>query len=445
MKSFKAITIICALASICAPVWAQPEKGVEIMGAYSQSPGRALTLADCYAMALAQSENIAISAEKVRETEARFLQALSVMLPHISFMSTDTHEETPVDTGSSSLTSLKPRERSERKFNVKQTLFNGFKAFAAIKGSKYDRNQYLKEKERAEQLLLVDVAEAFYLSIEMKEDLRALGKIKYALQDRIVELRARERLGRSRPSEVVNAKAQLYGVESDLELVRSREILARQLLEFLVGKPFGDIADSYDLPGSLQPEGYYVAKSDARPDVIAARYAWQLARKETIIANSNFLPEVTVDANYYTQRTAFYKGTDWDVALKINVPIFDGGETVGLSNEYLAKERESELTFRRTKRKAPYDIRDAYVRLATALAVYKALRKEYRTAKLNYHLQKKDYLFSLVNNLDVLAAIQTLSNSERDYIHALYEAKRQYWGLRVAVGEGMTEGSNDII
>ena len=72
-----------------------------------------------------------------------------------------------------------------------------------------------------------------------------------------------------------------------------------------------------------------------------------------------------------------------------------------------------------------------------------ALRKAHATAKLNYYLQKKDYERSLVNNLDVLASIQTLQDAERNYIHALYEAKRQYWRLRVAVGQSGTESLND--
>lgn len=411
--------------------------------------GTGLTLADCYGKALKQSENIAITGEMIKEAEARFIQALSIILPHIYFISTNTQEESPSSTGtgsdSSTFASQKPTKSSENRFNFTQDLFSGFKAFAAIKGSKYDRSQRVKDKERAEQLLLADVADVFYLVIEMKADYNALMKIKYALMSRIMELRGREQLGRSRPSEVVNAKAQLYSVESDLEVVKSREVLARQILEFLIGATFGDLRDPHEIPMALQPEEYYVLLSDSRPDVIAARYAWQVAKATTAVINSKFLPDVTLGGNYYTQRTAFDKGTDWDVTLTINVPIFDGAETVGKSNEAVAKEREKELEYRRKKRKAPYDIKDAYVRYETAVTVYEALRKEYRTAKLNYHLQKKDYRLSLVNNLDVLAAIQTLQNSERSYVHALYEAKRLYWGLRVAIGEGITESINDII
>lgn len=401
-----------------------------------------LTLQDCYGLALKQSEYIAIDAEKIKEADARFLQALSIMLPHVSFLSDDLQEAQPTDAGTT-FASLKPTKSSVRRFNMTQTLFSGFKAFAAMKGSRGEKDQRIKEKIRAEQLLLVDVANAFYLLIEKREDLKAMEQIRRSLKDRIKELRARENLGRSRPSEVVNAKAQLHSIESSLEVIKSQEIVAKNLLEFLVGMPVNELIDSYQMPDTLKPESYYVAKSDMRPDVEAAKYAWEVSKSELAITNSDFLPKADINTNYYVQRTGFNKGTDWDVTLKISVPIFEGTEVLGRSKEAEAKMRESELTFLRTKRNAPYNISDAYTNLRTGLSVRESLRKEYTTAKLNFYLQKKDYERSLVSNLDVLAAIQTLRDAQRDYIHALYETKRLYWQLRVAVGQSVTESLND--
>lgn len=408
------------------------------------NPSGPLTLSDCYTLALKQSEIIAINADLILETEARLLEAMSVMMPHVSFQSTDT-QKAKSNNARSTLGTISPAKSSERKFNIKQTLFSGFKAIAAASGSALEKKQRTDEKTRAEQLLLVDAANAFYLLIEEREDLVALQKIKTALMDRIKELRLRQNLGRSRPSEVVNARAQLYSVESNMQIVKSQEIVARQLLEFLVGRAVGEVADSYEIPSSLPPKDYYVSKFINRPDLKAAEYAWQVSRKELDVVNSDFLPTVSWEGNWYTQRTGSDKGRDWDVALNVSIPIFDGTEILGRFKEYKLKAHESELEYARLKRKAPYDIKDAYVKLKTALAVHEDLRKAYTTAKLNYYLQKKDYNRSLVNNLDVLAAIQTLQDAQRNYIHALYEAKRLYWQLRVSAGENVMEALDDAV
>jgi outer membrane protein TolC len=405
-----------------------------------------LTLADCYKLALKQSEIIAIDAEYIKIAEARFLQALSIMLPHLSFLSSDFQQGglngASTEVGGSLVSS---RKDSQRQFNVTQTLFNGFKAFAAIKGSGFEKNQRINEKIRAEQLLLIDVSGAFYLLKEKREDLKIFQKTRTALRDRVKSLRKRESLGRSRPSEVVNAKAQLYSVEADIEISRNQEVLARELLEFLVGGSIYSIVDTYDIDASLEPMNHYVLMSVKRPDVVASKFAWEIAKKEVLIVNSAFLPEASVDANYYTQRTSSDKDVDWDVTLSITVPIFDGGYTIGRSNEAIAHARQKELEYRRLARKTPYEIRDAYIKLKTAISVHELLEKEYKTSKLNYRLQRKDYELSLVSNLDVLAAIQSLQNAQRDYVHAMYESKRLYWQLRVAVGESIGDGPYDII
>ncbi|MDP3791748.1 MAG: TolC family protein [Candidatus Omnitrophota bacterium] len=408
------------------------------------NPSMPLSLADCYQLALKQSEVIAISADAIKVAEARFLQALSIMMPYISFQSTDLQEATPNNTGST-LSTLKPAKFSERQFQITQTLFSGFKALAAMSGSGLEKKQRTSEKIRAQQLLLVDVSNSFYLYVEKRKDLEATLRVKKALIDRIKELKLREGLGRSRQSEVVNAKAQLYTVEADLKVVKSQETVARQLLEFLVGIPIDKVSDSYEIPTFLMQEDYYVSKFINRPDIKAADYAWQFAEKELDVVNSDFLPTVSWQGNFYTQRTAFDKGTDWDIMLKIDVPIFEGTEILGKSKEYKLRAHQRELEYMRLKRYAPYDIKDSYVKLNTALAVHENLKKAFHTAKVNYYLQRKDYQRSLVSNLDVLAAIQTLQGAQRNYIHAIYEAKRLYWQLRVSMGEDIVEALNDTI
>lgn len=402
----------------------------------SMKPGELFTLPRCYALSIKQSELIAVNADKVKETEARFLQAISIMLPHVSFFSADSQESLPNVSGT--FATLKPAKWSTRNFNVTQNLFTGFKAIAGMRGANLERKQRINEMVRAEQLLLVDVSDAFYTLMEKREDLKALDDTKKALVKRIIELKARERLGRSRESEVVNARTQLYSVQATIEVVKSEEDVSRQILEFLIGGPVGIIKDSYPVPSELMAEEYYLSRSALRPDVEAAKYAWETAVQASKIVDSDFLPTVSVDGNYYTQRTGFDEGTDWDITLKVAVPIFEGTETLGRSKEYALKAHESRLLYDRAKRVAPYDIKDAYIKLRSAIAVYECLGKAFDTARLNYILQRKDYQRSLVSNLDVLAAIQMLEEAQRNYIKAMYAAKRLYWRLRVAAAEDIT-------
>jgi outer membrane protein len=449
----KSLLLILIITLMCpASVWARSDVITPKVPQYYKvtAQTKPMSLADCYAHSLVQSELVAIDSWRIVEAEGRFLQALAIALPHISFISTDTQEDPPkngiiaaASAAAVSTSQLNPNKDSIRRFNVTQTLFNGFKAIAAMKGSKLEKNQRIAEKIRGEQLLLVDVANAFYLVVEKREDIKTLIGIRYALQSRIKELRDREQLGRSRPSEVVNAKTSLYSVEAELEVSRNQEVVARQLLEFLTGVPVGRLIDTNVVPDKLDPETYYLNKSLGRPDVVATRDGWEVSKRKLEIIDSDFLPEAHFEGNWYTQRTDVQKGIDWDVMLKVTVPIFEGTDTLGRDKEARAQVKESELLYKRSLRTAPQDVSQAYTSLNTAISIQHTLKKAYSTAKLNYYLQRKDYSLSLVSNLDVLDSIKTLHDSERDYIHSIYEAKRLFWQLLVACGETLSEHIND--
>ena len=391
---------------------------------------RALSLPECYVLALKRSETIAIQQELIRATEGRFLQAFSGVLPKASFELSDKRQD---GSGSSAFTL---KDIPERKFVFSQPLFSGFKEFAALIGARAERRQRAYEKSRAEQLLFVDVSNAFYLLLEQRHDIGALETIRVALTQRIDELTDRERLGRSRSSEVVSAEAQLRRVEAEIDSVCGQEVTAAQLLEFLTGLPLVEPLDDTDVSRTDEiREEAYLGKVDQRADVRAAEQAARVAKQEVTIARAKFWPTVNAEGNYYTKRVGNASGVDWDVLLKVDVPIFQGGEAVGASREASAHARQAQLHFDRVQREARLDIQNAYARWHAATTKLAALEKALAAAEDSYRLQVEDYRHSLVNNLEVLQALQTLQDARRDVIHAGYEAKRRYWQLQIAVGE----------
>ena len=389
-----------------------------------------LTLADCYALTLERSEKIGIQKELIEETEGRFMRALGAVLPQLSFSSSDKRQE---GSGGSAFTLKKV---PERKFVLNQSLFGGFKEAAAMAISRKEKKQRIHEKERVEQLLLLDVTNAFYLLLEEREDLKAVSKTRKTLAKRITELKERERLGRSRPSETASVRADLRRIEAEEEQVRGLETVAQEILEFLTGRtPIGEMVDSAFLPLSLEAEEYYLKRAVERPDLKALLEAWEVSKKQIVIARSPLWPSVSAEGNYYTERAGAAAGVDWDATLEVNVPIFEGGQAYGAVKEAKARAKGAELRLSGAKRSASLDIRDTYTRLQAAVSRTKALEKAFAASEEDYRLQVEDYRWNLVNNLDVLESLKKLYEADRDFIHAFYEMKRLYWELRVAVGE----------
>lgn len=303
-------------------------------------------------------------------------------------------------------------------------------------GARAERRQRRYLKTRAQHALFVDVADAFYLLIEQRQDLAALETTRKTLEARIGELQERERIGRSRASELASAEVQLRRVEAEMESVRSQETTAAHLLEFLTGLPaIGELADPAQSLLALAPEGEYAAKADGRPDVRAAAEAWHVAQKEVLVAQAGFWPTVDAEGNYYVERAGAAADVTWDATLTVDVPIFEGGRNLGAVREARAGAREAKLTFELAQREAVLDIRDTYAKLQAELTRRAALQRAVEAAEENYRLQAEDYRRSLVNNLDVLQALETLQDSRRGVIESTYEVKRLYEQLRAATGD----------
>ena len=406
----------------CSAVFAAPAAQP---GTVPEDVSQNLTLSECYKLALKQSELIAVDTEKIKEAEGRFLQSLGTILPQVSFARTQTRQ----DLGSST-----PQKKYEQKFVFQQQLFSGFKEFAAMAASGYGKKQFRSEQVRAQQLLFADVSDAFYLLLEIRGDLLALETIKQAFNSRIDELKNRENLGKARTSEVVSTETQFYILEDQIESAKSQEMVARQLLEFLIGRPVKDLTDS----GSqfiLKQESEYLSNADVRNDLLAAKYAWFLAQKNVAIARSGFFPSVSFEGDYFTHLASTPTERRWDAVLKVSVPIWEGTSTFGLVKEANAKARESELLFKRTGRLVNQDIHLAYINAHSVFSRLAILEKALKSAESNYTLQLADYDKNVVNNLDVLSAIQNLNDVRRSYNSILYTSKRYYLQLQVASGE----------
>jgi outer membrane protein TolC len=403
-----------------------------ILLAVALPPARAqenapLTLAEAYRMALKQSETLAIRQELIKEAQSRFVQSLSGILPRASFEASHTWEDgrrgTTIDT-------------PERRFTVSQPLFSGFQEFAAMAATRAEGRQRKEEEKRARQLLFRDVSDAFYLYLTFQEDIDVLKSIHKALTDRMAELEKRGQLGRSRASEIASAEARLREVEAELEGAYSRSDVGRQLLEFLTGVEVPAVEDNVDVKVEWKSEEEYIGMIKNRPDVLAAQEAEAAARHEVTVARAGYLPTVDVDGNYYTKRggTGSAADRDWDVMLRVSIPIFSGGQTAGEVMQQKSQARQAELTRQLAERTAVNDVKNRYAQLKYGIRREEAQGKALAASKKNYELQEEDYRRSLVNNLDVLQALEDFEESQRRYITIKNDLKRAYWEFQVSLG-----------
>ena len=388
-----------------------------------------LTLQECYRLALKRSETVAIQKEIIKEAEGRFWRSLSGALPKVAYEINETRQD------GSGATNFTLSRIPERKFTLSQPLFSGFKEFAAIAASRAERRQRTQEYIRAQQLLFIDVSDAFYFLLSYQKDLEAVDNQKQALLERVDELRKREELGRSRISEVATARARLSRLEAEIELTKSQAQVGFQLLEFLTGTKVDSLKEDSTAASFSQNKEDYLKKVDQRPDVIAAKEALEVSRKEVVIARAGFFPEVSLDGNYYDERVGNAADVRWDVLFSVKVPIFQGGENVGKVKEARSLAKQQDLQLSSVRRSALLEIENNFTRWQAAVRRVAALQKAFKDSQESYNFQKEDYSHNLVNNLDVLQALEEMEDVHRDLISIQNESQRLYSDLLVSTGE----------
>ncbi len=376
-------------------------------------------LFDCYRLALKRSEDLQIQEELIRQTEAEFQQVFSGVLPRVTYVFKETTEQ---GLGTS----------PERKLLVTQPLFRGFKEFATMRAAKALKNQKEYEKKRSEQLLFLDVSDAFYQLLELEKDLKILSQLQRVHQKRILELNQWVRIGRSRPSEL--AMARLAWKQTLAEIAKTRRLLSasRQVMAFLTGVSDLRLSEEqWEWDSKEALEGFLDGFAQ-RPDILAKEKQREAAKENITIERADLFPSVSFEGNSYQKRTGSKAKVDWDTLFTVNIPIFEGGQQWGELKESQSLYHQAELEEKEIKRKAESDIRSEYEQFRLSLKEQQALQQAEKAADKNYELQEQDYRFQLVNQLTVLTALEQWRQTERELNHALFQTKRNFWNLKIA-------------
>ncbi len=397
-----------------------------------------LTLAQAFEMALVRSEEIGMKKEFIEAAQAHFYQSLSSVLPSVNFHAghfrQDSDEEAASEDGSSR--NFTRETSDDAYFSLTQPLFGGFKDIAAIKASGMEKSQRRFELERARQLLFQSVMEAFYGMLQAQKDLEILEKTQGLMGDRIKELEGRLKLGRSRESEMLTSTVDYKVVIADTEEARRVEGVWKELLEFYIGREIaGGLVDEESPNREMNTIEAHLEAVDGRADVRASRENKMLMDQKVVVARGGLFPKVGIDANYYTKREGFVENVDWDVLLRIDVPIFEGTKVWGDIKLAAADQKSAELLLSQTQRLASMDVRNSHRNYLSLKAQEDALKEAAEASNKNYNTLTEEYRLSLVNNLQVLDSLRQYQEIQRRYNQVRYESRRNFWRLMVAIGE----------
>lgn len=444
MKKFF-ILLFCFMYSLSSDAVAMSKKPPTSSTEYTQIPSDArvpLSLEESYHLALKQNESLAITKENISIATADVILAARQAIGNVSFEMTYFNQQPQnvvfQESGGGTATgSIIDPQKQERKFHIDQPIFQGFKALGAVMGSGSFRKQRKDEYNRAKQLLFSDVVNAFYDYLYYLKDIEIIRDMHVLFVERIDELKERERIGRSRLSEVMNVQSQLKILEADLARSQGNLKFVQAILEFLLGVPLDDkdLVDHSTTPPLDQTMSTYLEYAQKRPDVYAAEEAAKASWRNIIIQQSGLWPTITFEHNHYERRENLLSGVDFDSLFTINIPLSRGGENIGKIKKAVSQWKQAKLTLERTEREAEKQIKQTHDKWLSSVNAHQALKEAVDAAQETFRLQDVEYRRSLVSNLDVLQSLETLHQARRNETLAFYEMKKNYWNFQVAIGE----------
>jgi outer membrane protein len=397
---------------------------------FALSSHAAPTLKDSYEAARLNMESIKRADATVTVSEEQKNRARATILPTISGVGSYTRIDPPNAAGASPF--LLTRQYSAA-IRLTQPLLRGG-TVSAYQLAKENVLLSKFQKEANDITLYQLVINSYYnLNIAQIDKSNVEELLKYT-RERVAEIRERTTIGRSRRGELVEAEAQFLGAEAQYQQSLISLQQAERNYEFytkLTPTELGPLPAVPNLQGTVED---YIVKVRSRPDILASIQQSKVAEQQINIAKGSHLPSVDLTSNYYLDRTGVLASSEWDVGFTVVVPLFQGGGVQAAVREAVEVKKIAELNKSERLRTAERDVAINYQNVVQLQLQLKSLKQGLAKAEEAYKLNKKDYRYGLVTNLDVLLSLNVFIETKRSYNSLVGLTHLNYKNLEASVG-----------
>jgi len=319
------------------------------------------------------------------------------------------------------------------------TVFNGGQNWNNVGASSAAIAARKQTLARDYQTIYQDVAQAFYNVLQYEGDMTIQSDLIDALGARVDDLKDRVNLGRSRPSELLQAQTDLANAKYTYEQQRGSLNAAKETVAFYTGIPsaYFKLKDTQKFPSAGELE-YYVQHSGTRPDVLSQLESLRQAERNLSVAQGQLWPTITANGNFLASQDPATNQIDATMTLEASMPIFDGGLIIGQIHQNKEMVRQERLNVEQLQRTADQDTRTAYVNFNATVSEVVVLREAAMLAAKNFEAQVDDYRRGVVANLDVLTALQDYQTARIQLHNANMQARLDLINLHVAAGMAAT-------
>lgn len=427
----RAVILLATALSLATPATAQ-----EPPAPLAAVPAT-LTLEAAWARALKEGLAVERARAEVGFATAQKKGAFSLVLPRISVGANAIRNSDEVTFGSAEDSrTILPRNDWSLRATITQPLFAGLREKRAYDQAKEGIESARQGLRASEDEILLRVA-ADYLAV-------VFGEALMEVERRSIELAGNRKkqatdffeAGESTRVEVLQAEAALKAAERRLVTAQqARDRAAGGLRvelgldgEIRVQEPEGTLPP-------LAPEAELVAQAlESRPDLRRAQTDVTIADLEVKKQQGAYLPVLTADAGYVRQKTTFPKDEYGYAALRLSVPVFQGGEVGARVAAARERRRQAELALEEARRQVKEEVRTALLDLEAATRSLALAEEQLAAAQAQYDQVFDLYRGQEATALDVETAENGLAEARRASVTERLQRKLAALRVRFAAG-----------
>ena len=303
-----------------------------------------------------------------------------------------------------SLNRPSPTNDFQTLFTIEQPLFSG-KAYVGLAMAKKELSAKQADYQRKKEELALRVIQTYLQVLTARE---ILGVVRQAVENtrehwRTAEVRFKNGLGLY--SDALRSKTAVIEAEQKAITAEKNHTLAKRYLGLLMGleAPVEISPAAFDLV--LQAPDYYTGASLARPDLQALKLRWENAKNGIRLAESQYLPTLTLGGAYQLNdpnRIFGSDGENWQVMAFLRWDLFDGTRREFERRKAHYQATEAGETLNGLKQLVSFKITEAYLAVEESRKNIELSKTGLQTAEEGWRLVKRRYENSLSPLIDLL-------------------------------------------
>ena len=328
---------------------------------------------------------------------------------------------------------------------LKQPLFD-WELWARFKQSQSTVSRAESEFLKAEQDLLLRTAEAYFVVLEVGDQLNTIKDEKEALKQHFDMAVSKKKAGLGRSVDVDSAEARyLESLAREAEL-NSKLVDSRYALAEIIGsvpERLDFLSDEvvYKAPEPVNSEVWVNSARDLNPAILALQHALDEARQEVKARKSGHYPTLNftyTDGKRETGGSLFGGGNELktkEMVFTVDVPIFQGMYVSSRVEQAIQDEFRAEEELSRAKRENERAVRDAFHKIDASIVRVDALQRSVEAQGRTLVMKERGYASGRFNLLEVLDAQKDLSAATQSHTKAKYDFVLNTLRLKHAAGQ----------